>query len=127
VSARARLARFIVSGGLASLTFFVASFALLEIGWRPWAANLTAYAIGFVVGYSLQRGWTFQGRHAHGSALPRYFILQAACAGLTALAGEIGGSLLGLPPLLVAIGSTGLAGAISYLGSLLWVFPTRRT
>lgn len=127
MSARARLARFIVSGGLASLTFFIASFALLEIGWRPWAANLTAYAIGFVVGYSLQRGWTFQGQHAHGSALPRYFILQVVCAGLTALAGEIGGSLLGLPPLLVAIGSTGLAGAISYLGSLLWVFPTRRT
>lgn len=127
MSARARLARFVVSGGLASLVFFLVSFGLLHLGWRPWAANLTAYAAGFVVGYSLQRGWTFQGQHAHGSALPRYFILQVACAALTAVAGEIGGSLLRLPPIVVAVGSTGLAGAISYLGSLYWVFPTRRT
>lgn len=127
MSARSRLGRFVVSGGLASLVFFLVSFGLLHLGWRPWAANLAAYAVGFVVGYSLQRGWTFQGRHAHGAALPRYFILQAACAGLTAVAGEIGGGWLGLPPLPVAIGSTGLAGAISYFGSLLWVFPTRRT
>ena len=126
MSARARLARFVLSGGLASLVFFVVSFGLLHLGWRPWAANLTAYAVGFVVGYSLQRGWTFQGQHAHGSALPRYFILQVACAALTAVAGEVGGSLLRLPPIAVAVGSTGLAGAISYVASSLWVFPVRR-
>jgi putative flippase GtrA len=124
--ARARLLRFVLSGGLASLTFFALSWLLLEIGWRPFLANLTAYAIAFALGYGMQRTWTFEARHAHGHALPRYFILQLACAGMSAVLGEVGVTLLGLAPLVVSLATTLIAGAISYLASSLWVFPTPR-
>lgn len=120
--ARARLVRFVVSGGLASLTFFVLSYVLLRLDWRPALANLSAYAVAFALGYLLQRGWTFGGQHAHGRAFPRYLIVQVAAAALTAGAGELGATVLKLPPLVVSLGSTGLSAAFSYAASSLWVF-----
>ena len=53
--------------------------------WSRWECRLSpasviAYAMAFVIAYSAQRNWTFGGGHAHGRALPRYFILQAGCA-----------------------------------------------
>ncbi|HEY9218256.1 MAG TPA: GtrA family protein [Phenylobacterium sp.] len=124
--AQARLLRFVLSGGLASLTFFALSWLFLELDWRPFVANLTAYALAFALGYAMQRTWTFEARHAHGHALPRYFIVQLSCAGMSAVLGEVGVTLLGLEPLVVSLATTVIAGAISYLASSLWVFPTPR-
>ncbi|MET0293728.1 MAG: GtrA family protein, partial [Phenylobacterium sp.] len=121
----ARLIRFLVSGGLATFVFFLASYLFLRFGWRPAAANLCAYATAFGLGYGLQRGWTFEARHAHGHALPRYFVVQAACAVLAAGVGEAG-AWLGLSPLPLSLTSALACGAASYLASSFWVFPTGR-
>jgi putative flippase GtrA len=123
--AGARLLRFVLSGGLASLIFFAGSYVLMALGWTPFAANLVAYALGFIVGYLLQRGWTFEAAHDHAAALPRYLILQVACAALVALAGELGARVLRVPPLMVALGSTALSSCVTYAGSSLWVFRRR--
>lgn len=118
-----RLIRFVVSGGFAALVLLGASYGLLVLGWRPFIANAVGYGIAFVVGYSLQRGWTFEARHAHGHALPRYIIVQLGCGLLAAVSGEV---LIrfGTPKLAASVVTTLLVSGISYLASSLWVFPT---
>lgn len=120
-----RLVRFIVSGGTAALVLFVFSWLFLHLHWRPFVANLAAYAIAFVYGYSVQRAWTFKASHSHGHALPRYFIVQVCCALMTALVGEVGVTLLHLAPVATSAISTLLSAAVSYFATSLWVFPMK--
>jgi putative flippase GtrA len=123
---RGRIFRFVISGGLAALTFLALSYLLLRLDWRPALANLTAFAISFFVGYVLQRSWTFGGQHGHGRAFPRYLAAQVASAALVAGVGEVGSTVLGLSPLVVSLASTGLGAAFAYAVSSLWVFPIKR-
>lgn len=119
-----RFLRFLASGGISTATNFVGAYALLQAGVAAWIANLAAYAVAFAVGYTLQRAWTFEGRHRHGEALPRYLALQVSVAAITALVGHVG-ALLHMPNLVIALGSTGVSGVLCFLGTSLWVFPRR--
>jgi putative flippase GtrA len=107
---------------MASAVLAAASYLLLRAGVAPMAAGLAAYAIAFSVGYGLQRWWTFEARHAHGRALPRYFAAQVSIGGITALATWVGASVLHWPHAVVSVGTAGLSGALSYLASRYWVF-----
>jgi putative flippase GtrA len=85
-----------------------------------------AYAICFVVAYLLQRFWTFEAKHAHREALPRYLALQAACAVFSGVVPQVAIDHFGATRL-VAVGlATLAAGALSYVGSTLLVFPDAR-
>jgi putative flippase GtrA len=116
-----RFLRFVAAGGIATLVTFVCSYAFLNLGAQPWISNLSAFAIAFVVGYTLQRFWTFGARHAHGRALPRYLILQIGVALLTALVGQVGGHF-GAPHIVIALGSAIFSGGLCFAGTSLWVF-----
>ncbi|MDB5423580.1 MAG: GtrA family protein [Phenylobacterium sp.] len=120
---RRRLVRFIASGGGTALLFFCLSYLGMRLGFGPFAASAGAYAVAFLVGYAIQRGWTFEGRHKHGRALPRYLLLQLGCALLTSGVSQAAASLFAVPPLAISLMATALAGAISFTVSLLWVFP----
>jgi putative flippase GtrA len=119
---RKQMLRFVLSGGSAAGVYFMIAYGLHMWRWPPFMANLTAYVLAFGFGYLLQRGWTFEARHRHTRALPRYFAVQVACALFTSVAAHVLVRKLGLTPLLVSILTTGLAGVGSYLASSLWVF-----
>jgi putative flippase GtrA len=117
-----RLIRFVITGGLCAALFFCLNYGALRLGLPPFAANLTAYAIAFTVGYLAQRGWTFGGRHSHRRALPRYAVVQACCAVITSAIFQLSTLYLHAPKLVMSLFATAIAGFASYVASSLWVF-----
>lgn len=76
-----RFARFATVGVLATLTHvgvFAAAIELTRID--PVAANVLAFSIAVLVGFALNRRWTFAGHGGEDAQLWRYVI--AALAGL---------------------------------------------
>jgi putative flippase GtrA len=120
-----RLFRFLTVGVGAALLFFVLSWLLVSLGLSPFIGSVVAYAIAFVVAYSAQRGWTFGGQHDHISAMPRYLALQLGCALFSGLVSHLAVTRFGLSALAMSALTTVAAGAVSYILSSLWVFPTR--
>ncbi|MBZ9806958.1 GtrA family protein [Mesorhizobium sp. BR1-1-9] len=120
--AAVRLIRFVVVGIGAALLFFIMSWALLSAGLPPFAGSVIAYVLAFVVAYSAQRGWTFEGQHHHGHALPRYLVAQLACAVFAGLCAHVAVSMFSAPPIVMSAVATLAAGAASYVLSSVWVF-----
>jgi putative flippase GtrA len=120
--AEARPVRFAVVGIGAALLFFVLSWALVSAGLPPFVGSVIAYALAFVLAYSAQRGWTFEGRHDHGRALPRYLVTQLVCAVFAGLSAHVAVSIFSLSPLVMSAIITLAAGAASYVLSSVWVF-----
>lgn len=119
---RQRLVRFALSGGWTALLFLALSYTFSHAGLEPFLGNVLAYSIAFLVGYALQRNWTFGAKHRHQRALPRYFLAQLACALFSGAAGHVLVSVLGAPLWMMSIITTALAGCASYLLSFFWVF-----
>lgn len=117
-----RLFRFVTVGVGAATLFFVISWLLVSWGISPFKGSIVAYAAAFVVGYSAQRAWTFEGRHDHAQALPRYFVLQVSCAVFSGVVAHLATHGLGMSPLTMSALTTVAASAASYLASSLWVF-----
>jgi putative flippase GtrA len=120
--ASVRLIRFAVVGIGAALLFFVLSWALVSAGLRPFVGSVIAYVLAFVVAYSAQRGWTFEGRHDHAHALPRYLVTQLACAAFAGLSAHVAVSIFSASPPIMSAITTVAASAASYVLSLVWVF-----
>lgn len=95
---------------------------MLSFGAPPFLGTVVAYALAFCAAYLAQRAWTFEARHAHRMALPRYFVLQVSCALGAGLLAHVAGSW-SAPPLLTSAVATLTAGAVSYFVSMRWVFP----
>jgi putative flippase GtrA len=77
---RARLAelmRFIVSGGAATLSHWLAMALLIVAGTAPSMATAVGAAVGAGVNYLLQKAYAFRSADSHRVALPRYIL---ACA-----------------------------------------------
>ncbi|MFA6032343.1 MAG: GtrA family protein [Myxococcota bacterium] len=117
-----RLIRFAVVGIGAALLFFALSWALVSAGLPPFVGSVIAYVLAFVVAYSAQRGWTFQGRHDHAHALPRYLATQLVCAAFAGLSAHVAVSIFSASPLVMSAITTVAASAVSYVLSSVWVF-----
>ena len=120
--ATARFVRFAVVGVGAALLFFVLSWALVSAGLPPFAGSVIAYLLAFVMAYSAQRSWTFEGRHDHGRAFPRYLATQLVCALFAGLSAHVAVAVFSAPPLVMSAIITLAAGAASYVLSSVWVF-----
>ncbi|QPC89829.1 GtrA family protein [Mesorhizobium sp. INR15] len=120
--AAVRLFRFGVVGVGAALLFFVLSWALVSAGLPPFFGSVIAYALAFIVAYSAQHGWTFEGQHDHGRALPRYLVTQLVCAMVAGLSAHVAVSIFSASPLAMSAIVTLVAGAASYVLSSVWVF-----
>ena len=77
------LSRYTVAGGLATATHYALMGGLVEYaGWPAGLASVAGAALGAVVGYALNRSWTFAGSDVpHRQALARFL----AVAGVGAL------------------------------------------
>jgi putative flippase GtrA len=121
-----QLLRFVCVGVGVAVFFMFLTYALVSRGARPFWASVLAYVICFVVAYLLQRFWTFEAKHPHREALPRYLALQVACAVLSGLVPQVAIDHFGATRL-VAVGlATLTASVLSYVGSTLFVFPDVR-
>lgn len=70
-----QLLRFIVSGSLATTTYyFVAMVSHYACDLHVSAANTIAYAIGFCISYIMQKYWTFENVSGHKKTLPLFVL-----------------------------------------------------
>lgn len=113
--------RFVIAGSSAALLFYALTFAAIRLGAPPFAGTLGAYAITFLVSYSVQQSWTFRGRQGHARALPRYLAAQVTAAVVAGVAAHaVAGT--GAGPAGAALASTLTGSALSYVLSKYWVF-----
>lgn len=119
---RWRLARFAIVGAGTAGLLMVLTYGLIRAGAPPFAAGFGAYAVCFVVAYTLQRNWTFQQSAGRSRSLPRYLVLQAGCALLSAGLSDLLARALGWPPAWASAAMTLCVAAISYVVSSRWVF-----
>jgi putative flippase GtrA len=124
--ARRRLLRFIIVGAGANFLLLLLTYALLRLGLPTFLAGSLGYAVAFCAAYLAQRAWTFEGRHRHGSALPRYVVAQLACAVVASLVGQVCADIFAMAPLATSVAVAGTAGVTSYFMSSRWVFRGRK-
>jgi putative flippase GtrA len=122
-----QLVRFVIVGVAAAALLFSLTLALNRFGMPPFAAGAAAYAVAFAFAYTLQRGWTIGGGHAHKRALPRYFIVQVGCALASGATSHVVLTVLGWPLWLSSAAVTVAASAISFVLTSRWVFPPPAT
>jgi putative flippase GtrA len=121
-----QMLRFLCVGVGVAVFFMFLTYAFISGGAPPFWASVSAYVICFVIAYLLQRFWTFEAKHAHRDALPKYFALQAACAVLSGLVPQAAIDHFGATRLVAAGLAALTAGGLSYVGSTLFVFPNAR-
>jgi putative flippase GtrA len=121
-----RIVRFVCVGVGVAVLFMVLTYLLVSAGVAPFLASIVAYGLCFVVAYLLQRFWTFEAKHPHAEALPRYFVLQVACAILSGLVAQVAVDRFGATHLVASGLAASTAGALSYVGSIRFVFPDAR-
>jgi putative flippase GtrA len=121
-SPRARITKFVISGGLSAGVYFVLASAFMWSGLSGALAGFLAYGLAFFIGYGLQQRWTFLGQPRHARALPRYLMLQVVCAGLSTLSLHLSATVWGAPILLSSFLTTLVLGLVSYMASSRWVF-----
>ncbi len=115
--------RFIIVG----LTMAVGYFLLFQglhsvLGLSPLVTSILAYLISIVVSFALHRTWTFNSSLPMRRSLFRYVIVQLTCMALIAVTTHyiyVAFTLQGPAASLLA---TLVAGAFSFVFSLLWVF-----
>jgi putative flippase GtrA len=122
-SSLTQMLRFVCVGLGVAVFFMFLTYALVSGGAPPFWASVSAYVICFAVAYLLQRFWTFEAKHPHREALPKYFALQAACAVFSGLVPQVAIDHFGATHLVAAGLAALTAGVLSYVGSTLFVFP----
>jgi len=71
------------------LTFVIYTVGVVEVGVPYLLALIVGYVVGSLNSYILNRHWTFRAgdvAHAHGTAGPRFAIVQACAIGINLLA-----------------------------------------
>jgi putative flippase GtrA len=121
-----QMLRFLCVGVGVAVFFMFLTYALVSGGAPPFWASVSAYVICFVIAYLLQRFWTFEAKHPHREALPKYFALQAGCAVLSGFVPQVAIDRFGATRLVAAGLAALTASVLSYVGSTLFVFPNAR-
>ena len=115
--------RFVAVGAAATLGYFIICYALQGgVGWPPFWASVTAYAIMFGFAYVGQRNIAFRSARRHRESLPSYLLLQISCALLAACIVQLLATTFRQSPLVASAIATVLAGGTSYFVSASWIF-----
>lgn len=122
---RHQTVRFVITGATAAALFAVLDWSALSLSLPPFAGTAAAYAVTVVASYTVQRAWTFRGRHRHGQAFPRYLAAQIGCACLTAAIAQVL-ARFGLSAAATSGCVTLIGSAASFCLSRYWVFPATR-
>jgi putative flippase GtrA len=102
--------RFLVTGAANTaigLSVIIAARELL--GFNEYASNVTGYAVGIVIGFLLNRSWTFTHSGNYATSAPRYLLAFAIAYGI-----NLGVLFLGLEHSELPRNAIQLAALISY-------------
>ena len=122
-TARLQLSRFILTGLAATATHYL----VLRLGvdvllLDPVVATFPAFGIAFLLGYNLNRRWTFKATTAHRRALPAYLVVALLGLGNNALLMFIAVHVLRQSDTAGFLASVFSTPILTYLGNRYYVF-----
>jgi putative flippase GtrA len=118
-----QMLRFAAVGLINSAVGLAAIYGLMYfLGIPPLAANAAGYALGFTVGFMLNRIWTFESAHRMTGQVPRYLLVVCLCyaANLAATAGAM--SFLKIAPYPAQLVGIGVYTSLAFWGCRRFVF-----
>lgn len=70
-----QLVRFVLTGGLATISYYIVAMSLDCLSQFPlMLINTIAYGFGFIVSYAGQKYWTFKNNKSHKRTLPLFIV-----------------------------------------------------
>lgn len=117
-----RLARFVLVGGFNTACMYALFVGLVALGMHHTLALTADYAGGLLLGYALNRGWTFADRDGVPGSRTRYFAVYLAIYAVNAGLLELGVTGLELVPAVAQLPALAIATALSYILQRTWVF-----
>lgn len=119
--------RYTVAGGVATAAHYALMGGLVELAaWPAGFASVAGAWLGAIIGYGLNRTWTFAGHAApHRQALPRFLVVAAVGALLNGALVWAGTMALGWHWLVAQAVATGLVLLAGYAANRLWTFSAR--
>jgi putative flippase GtrA len=121
-----QMLRFVCVGVGVAVFFMFLTYTLVSGGAPPFWASVLAYVICFVMAYLLHTFWTFEAKHPHREALPKYLALQVSCAVFSGLVPQVAIDHFGATHLVAAGLAALTASGLSFFGSTLFVFRNAR-
>ena len=122
------LSRYTLAGGVATASHILLMGVLIEAGgWPPGLATMAGAALGAVVGYGLNRAWTFASHDVpHRQALPRFLAVAGVGALLNGALVWLGTAALGAHWLLAQAAATLVVLGVGYAANHHWSFSSPR-
>ena len=115
------LARFIVGGSSAVATDFVTYKLMVYLGSDISVAKLLSFVLGSLVGFVINKYWTFESDGRIKKGLTKYALLYSVTAGLNVSVNNV--SLgAGMPTWLAFLFATGASTIANFLGQKFFVF-----
>lgn len=118
------LMKFGVGGGSAVLTDFIV-YILLKSLIDMNIAKAISFVMGSIVGFIINKLWTFESRHFCWKEVIKYIILYAFSATVNSLVNKLTYNLFEVT-IVAFLVATGVSTIINYLGQKFFVFPKRR-
>jgi putative flippase GtrA len=121
-----QLAKFGIVGLGTNLSLYAGYVLLLSIGVRPVVAMTVTYALGVLLGFLLNRAWTFAATPGSRSALARYASAYLVGYVLNVLLLAWFVDRLGWPAAYVQAGAIVVVALFLFVAQKFWVFPAAR-
>lgn len=119
------LLRFLAGGGCAVITDYFMFQLFLSFGMHLSMSKMISFFCGAVVGFFINKLWTFESRRFHTEEVKRYIILYAFSAGINAVVNKIFLYVSGYA-LFSFFCATGASTVINFLGQKFFVFRRRQ-
>lgn len=121
---RRQFLRFLIVGSANTVATYALYVLLLNLGLHYRVAITLDYVVGILVGFALNRWWTFKNKAHPGKTLARYALCYVGVfiANFILLSGFV--ELAHMEEWLAQIPAIGIATILSYIGQRAWVFRT---
>lgn len=120
------LFRFLVGGGSAVITDYIVYKLLLAFIADMSVSKAVSYICGAVVGFIINKLWTFESKIFSGSEIVKYILLYAISAGINTGINKIIMLFMGMQ-LLAFLCATGASTVINFVGQKFFVFVKKRS
>lgn len=121
VTNKKELSRFIVGGCSAVLTDYLTYLLMVRAGIDVAAAKLISFMLGSLVGFVINKYWTFESDGKVQRELMKYALLYAVTAGLNVLVNQMA-LCQGFPTWIAFLFATGASTIANFLGQKFLVF-----
>lgn len=113
--------KFCVGGGSAVITDYAIYALLSYLGVETWAAKTVSYIAGAVVGFVINKLWTFESKKFRSDEMIKYILLYVFSAGVNSIVNSLILKLFDIR-IVAFLAATGTSTIINFLGQKFFVF-----